>query len=318
MKRMLFGWLTLALLLGGAVQADYIYTTFDAPPIGGGLPPTNGTQAFGINDADQIVGSYPQYVNKGRGVTQGFLFSGGAYSRISVAGAVTWASGISNSGLIVGYYQTGPVTGPFSGFLLSQGTYTTLRVPGSISTQALGINQAGQIVGNYDGHGFLFSGGNYTTLDVPGSKSTNAAGISVSGQIVGNYTDTGSKSHGYLLSGGNFAMLDVPGSSSTAANGINGLGQIVGAYDNKHGFMLNNGLYTTLDVPGSTATFAEGIDDFGDIVGYYQVNGVNGDVHAFIATPTSAPVPEPATLLLFAIGFVGMLGWACWRMWATE
>ena len=169
MKRMLFGWVTLALLLGGAVQADYIYTTFDAPL--GAPPPANGTQAFGINDADQIVGSYPQYINKGRGVTEGFLFSKGTYSSISVTGAATWASGINNSGLIVGYYQPGPVAGPFSGFLLSQGTYTTVRVPGSTSTQALGINQGGQIVGNYDGTRLPFSAGNYTTLDCAGDQN---------------------------------------------------------------------------------------------------------------------------------------------------
>jgi probable HAF family extracellular repeat protein len=52
--------------------------------------------------------------------------------------------------------------------------YTTLDDPfanGGIGTHAVGINNAGQIVGEYsDGsgiHGFLFSGGTYTTLNDP-------------------------------------------------------------------------------------------------------------------------------------------------------
>jgi uncharacterized membrane protein len=35
------------------------------------------------------------------------------------------------------------------GFLLDQGSYTTLDVPGSINTYANGINDSGQIVGGY-------------------------------------------------------------------------------------------------------------------------------------------------------------------------
>jgi hypothetical protein len=77
MKRLLCGLVALGLLLGGVVQADYIYTSLDVSILGA-LP---GTQAFGINDAGQVVGSYPQYISKGRSFTAGFLFSGAAYTR---------------------------------------------------------------------------------------------------------------------------------------------------------------------------------------------------------------------------------------------
>jgi hypothetical protein len=36
------------------------------------------------------------------------------------------------------------------GFLYSDGTYTTLSVPGSTQTAAYGINNKGQIVGGYE------------------------------------------------------------------------------------------------------------------------------------------------------------------------
>ncbi len=87
-------------------------------------------------------------------------------------------------------------------FLLSNGSYTTLDVPGSLFTQAHGINASGQIVGwYYDGnitHGFLLSEGSYTTLDVPGSSYTQGFGINDSGKIVGEYGDAGGTNHGFL------------------------------------------------------------------------------------------------------------------------
>ena len=61
--------------------------------------------------------------------------------------------------------------------------FTTIDVPGSSQTEASGINNSSQIVGDYnsnvDGgtHGFLLSGGGYTTIDVPGSTETRATGI---------------------------------------------------------------------------------------------------------------------------------------------
>jgi uncharacterized membrane protein len=94
------------------------------------------------------------------------------------------------------------------GFLLDQGNYTTLDVPGAIQmtrTSATGINASGQIVGSYyevfnhdHHHGFLLDQGSYTTLDVPGSSyaDTHATGINDSGQIVGGYTDA--RGHGFL------------------------------------------------------------------------------------------------------------------------
>ena len=90
-------------------------------------------------------------------------------------------------------------------------------------------------------HGFLLSNGSYTTLDVPSSTLTTAHGINTSGQIVGQYFDAGDDGHGYLLSDGSYTTLDVPGSISTGAHGINDSGQIVGSYvdaDNTtHGFL---------------------------------------------------------------------------------
>ena len=48
-------------------------------------------------------------------------------------------------------------------------------------------------------HGFLYSGGTYTTLDDPlGTEGTFASGINNAGQIVGDYYDSSGTLHGFL------------------------------------------------------------------------------------------------------------------------
>ena len=63
------------------------------------------TEAWGINDSGQIVGSYVD----GKGIQHGFLYSGGTYITVEVLAAtapyVALAQGINNAGQIVGYYS---------------------------------------------------------------------------------------------------------------------------------------------------------------------------------------------------------------------
>ena len=79
--------------------------------------------------------------------------------------------------------------------------FTTIDVLNSVTTNAFGINNQGQIVGGYDGHGFLLSRGTFTTIDVPNSQGTGANRINDRGQIVGNYGDVSGRPLGFLLSG---------------------------------------------------------------------------------------------------------------------
>ena len=145
------------------------------------------------------------------------------------------------------------VAGVQHGFFRSAGgVYTTIDDPlGAGGTQALGINNAGQIVGTYSdssgkSHGFLYNpnANTYSTLDDPlGAQGTLAFDINNAGQIVGFYTDSSSKRHGFLynLNGGTFITLDDPlATGGTDPSGINDAGQVVGFYvDNtgRHGFL---------------------------------------------------------------------------------
>ena len=124
-------------------------------------------------------------------------------------------------------------------------TFNDVDFPGVTTTQAIDVNDAGDIAGSYFDaanveHGFVSSGGTFTAIDFPGATSTAAAGINANSDIVGGYTDT-TGSHGFLLSGGAFTPINFPLASSTTAFGINDNGDIAGFYTDTagktHGFV---------------------------------------------------------------------------------
>jgi len=101
---------------------------------------------------------------------------------------------------IVGFY-TNMAENRVEGFLIDNGEFTPLFVPGSTITRAFDINPAGEIVGvNVTAgvfHGFALMDGSYVSIDVPGATGTRAWGINARGDIVGVYA-TGATNHGFL------------------------------------------------------------------------------------------------------------------------
>jgi hypothetical protein len=139
-----------------------------------------------------------------------------AVARIAVPGlADTVAAGINNTGSIVGFGTTGAAasrgaarTGSTFGWLLQGGHLTTLQFPGSSYTQALGINDHDEIVGDYrDGsgltHGFVLlnplSTPQWQTIDDPAAAgSTVVNGVNDTGDLVGSYIDSAGNTNGML------------------------------------------------------------------------------------------------------------------------
>src|SRR5437899_647800 len=144
---------------------------------------------------------------------------------------LTSAIGINAQGDIVGRYAVGAVG---HGYLLSDGTYTTIDDPnGDGSSQAQGIK---------------VEDGVYALLDLPSYVMwSDARDINPSGEIVGFFVDAANKTHGFLLRKGEFTTIDFPGEDvvSTQTRGINPQGDIVGLYVSKdalgklhtHGFV---------------------------------------------------------------------------------
>lgn len=137
------------------------------------------------------------------------------------------------------------------------------------------------------GHGFLLDDGVFTTIDLPGAAFTEPTTINDRGQIVGLFADAGGVLHGFLLDEGAFTQIDFPGAPNTIAGGINNRGQISGlfgeAFESARGFLLDKGAFTTIDVPGATATLpGGGINDRGQIVGAFTDSA--GAQHGLLAT----------------------------------
>ena len=102
---------------------------------------------------------------------------------------------------VVGLYFNQAAANRVEGFLIDDGEFTPLVVPGSTQTQAWDINPAGEIVGLYSlagvFHGFVLRDEGYVPIDVPGATATRARGINSRGDIVGTYA-AGGVTHGFL------------------------------------------------------------------------------------------------------------------------
>jgi uncharacterized membrane protein len=168
-------------------------------------------------------------------------------------------------------------------------TFTAINFPGGTRTRAVGINDSGDIVGDYFDatgvqHAYLLSQGTFTTFDPPGSIQTRGLAINNRGVIGGTFLDSSKVRHSYLLNQGNFTIFDFPGATATFLQGMNNR-QVVGAYSDSsgrlHGFLLNGGNFTTIDFPGAVGqTVAGNINEGGQIVGNY--GDASGKLHGFL------------------------------------
>jgi uncharacterized membrane protein len=265
-----------------------------------------GGDSVTINDRGQIAGSY--YDDPAATCLRGFLRDrNGRFTRIDFpAPGTTQLLDINDRGQIAGSYR--PSAGgacsdtvPLRGFLRDErGRFTTIRIPGARQVQALGINDRGQIVGDYlaaDGttHGYLRDHGRIITIDGPaGAAGATVFDINDLGQMVGLYYGSAGGFHAFSLRGSRYTSIDAPGVTYTIPFGVSNRGQIAGltaaalpltAASDAHGFVLRDGTggpFTPVDVPGAvfgTAVFD--INNTGALVGVY-------------ANPNAASSPPPA------------------------
>jgi len=311
----------------GQTGQTYTFATVDVPLPDGQL---GFTALSDINDEGQIAGAFTDSTlgpfgflldfNKKVHSTEircpGKDVVGTAPQSINTHGEIAGFASV-----IVETVKTGqpprkiPIT-KISGFFRDRaGKCTIIDFPGANLTEAAGVNDGGQVVGDYRDantnifHGFLWDAGQFLTIDVPfpGARLTAPSGINNIGHIVGFYFDNNVSAsfpnghvHGFLDNDGIFTSFDFPNAVSTLALDINDDGQIVGLFSSDptssiaRSFVLDDGTFTTFDVPfsGVVGTEVRGINNQGQIVGRYITSNPN-DVfnpfpsHGFVASPNA-------------------------------
>ncbi|MEH2448958.1 MAG: DUF3466 family protein [Nostoc sp.] len=268
------------------------------------LPGDNQLAVSGINNLGQVVGNSAG--NNNFTGNDPFLYSNGITQPLAIQDAIPYAIN-DRTQIVGGASKLGP-------FLYSDGIATSIGTPGTV---AYSLNNLGQVVGILNTNtAFLYENGQTTNLGtLPDDAYSVANDINDSGQVAGSSGLTGVDDGNAFLYSSSTGLQDLgrlrPTDLFSAAVGINNLGQVVGFSGTNNDFYTPNGnglraflysdntLYDLNDLiaPGSdhgfTLTAASAINNNGQIVGR---GAVNGELHAYLLTPTSSvSVAEPTS-----------------------
>ncbi len=286
-------------------------------------------QELGISNAGTIAGYFGSgmagHPNQGYTTTSPYT----SFTGENVPGSVqTQVTGINNIGTTVGFWSnTNLGVGMDSNFGFTDvgGTFTSVNNPNTATTppvfnQLLGVNDGNVAVGFYTDaagvtHGYTYTIGAGSPFSAPindpnagtaTGQGTTAAAINNKGNIAGFYVDAGNVFHGFLDIGGVFTTVDPTGAMSTMLLGLNNDGFAVGTYVDAGGVMhgllydIATNTFTNIDDPfGRGTTTINGINDRDQLVGFY-VNNADQTIGLV------ASLPEPGSLVLLAVGLLGM------------
>ncbi|MFZ3266261.1 MAG: hypothetical protein WA172_19805 [Terriglobales bacterium] len=237
---------------GADVNQGFTYSLKTKTFTNENFPGSAMTQVIGINNEPFKTSGF--YVLKS-GKTEGFTDYQGTFTTVNFPKTpFNQLLSQNDYGQAAGYYSTkADGSGPDHAYVYDEfgGVFELFSIPNSVSAQATGINNSGDVCGfTIDGsgnmHGWLKIQGHFTILDEPdGVGATQALGLNNKGQVVGSYTDSSGNSHGfvYTISSNTWESIDDPaGIGTTIVNGINDNGLLVGFSGTAP---INNGFVAT-------------------------------------------------------------------------
>ena len=262
----------------------------------GVLPGDEASWAVGINALGQIVGSsYPTYAEAAG--SHAVLWDEGTVRDLGTLpfpfDSSAEASDINDAGQVAGtsygvpYVDGRRVVQPSHAFVWQRGRLTDLGTLGGLYSQALAINERGQITGLSETgefvpgpkgplpvrHVFVWQNGVMTDLGTPGSDFSHPWDINNRGQVVG-FASSADACCAFLWQRDSITPLSGlnPG-DQTGVTAINDRGDAVGTDDSASyaPLLWRNGTVTNLSIEGPCPGFSAGpidINNVGDIVGF--------------------------------------------------
>jgi probable HAF family extracellular repeat protein len=199
------------------------------------------------------------------------------------------AHGINNLGQVVGKYETtfregNTTTFPFHAFLWKDGVFRDIGA-GKFSSEALAINNAGQVVGSTTApehdvrHAFIWQNGVMQNLGTAGTSV--ATGINAKRQVVGWNSTSRGTFRAFLWENGRTRMLTGLENVNGQAFGIDINRRVAGEFggSNTRGFRWN-GAVTPVGTFGGPTSSAKAINDEGKLVGWAATS--TGSQRAFL------------------------------------
>jgi probable HAF family extracellular repeat protein len=269
--------LLLFLLLTAPTRASGGYVVTDL----GAVHPSDRVQAHAINDAGQVVGE--------SGVTS-FLWEHGNLHdlgtlpntmpvdpmvcralAINAGGTVVGGSGGYGPVVMSGFQQSAPVE-------LVDGHWVDLgKGNKNVGSEAVGINDRGDVVGTDQHRGFLLAHGKWRELEpvshIPAGNDCSATGINDAGLVVGFTTVAGTTRqhpvvHGCMWVQGRVHDLGVlTGEHESSAQAVSAVGMIVGSSGAQAVLWSGGRPHALGALPGYTNTVAYAINRSGTVVG---------------------------------------------------
>jgi probable HAF family extracellular repeat protein len=169
------------------------------------VPATSATTCYGINNRNQIVGTY----SDSGGTLHNFLSDAGALVELNVPGVPLAIGGINDRGQVVGSYRDG---GTAHCFLWENGVLSTVNAPGITDALCYDINNRNDISGAFvdstGGSGSILSNGALIPIQV-GLFTIAATSLNDRGEAVGLFFDN-SVTRGFLFDSGTAARISLP------------------------------------------------------------------------------------------------------------
>ncbi|WP_267225498.1 hypothetical protein [Dyella silvae] len=207
-------------------------------------------------------------------------------------------------------------------------TFQSLDYPGSSQTIFWGINDFGELAGQFamnggTSHAMVYRHGHFEMLDPAqlGTYFSAAGGPNDRGVTYGAYADASGIQHGFISRSGHLKTEDFPGHLNSNVDGINEFGTILGVYWDAdgafHGILRRGENWDTpFDVAGAAETYPLGLNDLGESVGYWDTNPKAPQPHGFFRDAegkiTTLDVPGAAYTVAFAINDVGQIAGYYW------